>query len=402
MERFKKVFLLFSVAILTSSLSGAEKLTVLARGGSHVNVLKVAIKEFQKEHDVKIKVLGLENADLKQKISLDSKNKEGAYDLVMLDDPWMPEFIEAKLLLNLSKNGYKEDNDFITKSLDIGKFPYAKGDIYALPFAGNVQFMFYNKSLLKELGGKVPTNWDDVLILSQKVKKQEKLGYIVRAQQGNPIVSDFLPLLWAYGGDVLNDTHTKSTINSEIALKALNRYIELMDTGANYKKSDLVASVSKGKALISLGWPSWYISDGDSQAGYAPIPSKVSINSKEYATGMIGNWMLGVTANSQHKEIAQKFLIVATSAKVQKMAMDKGAVPTRKSVTNDQEILKKYPYLKTLEDATNNSVVRARTPLWGEVEKALGIELSGAITKTLTPKEALKNAQIAIDKIVGK
>lgn len=402
MKRLQVKSLVFGMALFMSSLYGSDTLTILARGGSHVNVLKVAVQEFNMHHDVKVKILGLENADLKQKISLDSKNKEGAYDLVMMDDPWMPEFIQNGLLLNLTKQGYKEDSDFMKKSLDIGKSPYAKGDIYALPFSGNVQFMFYNKSLLKEVGSTVPTSWTEVLDASRKAQKKGKLGYVVRGQQGNPIVSDFLPLLWAFGGNVLNENNTKSIINSEEASKALKLYMELKNTGANYSKSDLVASVSRGKALMSLGWPSWYISNGDSKAGYAPIPNKVDNSSKEYATGMIGNWMLGVTANSQHKKLAQEFLMVATSQKVQEKAMDKGAVPTRKSVATNKDILKKYPYLKTLYVATENSVVRPRTPLWGEIEKALGIELSGAISETLTPKKALENAQISIDKIVGK
>lgn len=382
---------------------GAEKLTILARGGSHEDVLKIAVEEFKKTHkDVEIKILGLENADLKQKISLDSQNKNGAYDIVMIDDPWMNEFVEGEILHNLSKDGYKADNDFLSKSMDIGRYPYAKGDIYALPFSGNVQFMFYNKSLLKELNSDVPTSWGSVLELSKKAKEAGKLGYVVRGQQGNPIVSDFLPLLWAFGGDVLNEENSKSLIDSKEALEALKFYIELSKTGENYEKSDIVSSVSSAKALFSLGWPSWYISSEGSKAEYGLIPSKVEENSKEYATGMIGNWMIGVTANSSNKELAMEFLILSTSKELQEKAVYKGGVPTRKSVTSNSKILKEFAYLKTLENATQNSVVRPRTPLWGEIEKALGIELSSALSGKISPQEALKNSQISIDKILSK
>lgn len=401
----KKQFIFVALAMLfgLNLAYGAEKLIILARGGSHVDVLNMAVGEFKKTHkDVEVKILGLENSDLKQKIALDSRNKKGIYDIVMIDDPWMNEFVEGGVLHNLSKDGYTADSDFLSKSMDIGRYPYAEGEIYALPFSGNVQFMFYNKDLLSELKAEVPTTWDSVLKLSKKAKEAGKLGYVVRGQQGNPIVSDFLPILWAFGGDVLNKENTISTIDSKEALEALNFYIELSKTGANYEKSDIVSSVSSGKALFSLGWPSWYISGNGSTAEYALIPSKVNESLKENATGMIGNWMIGVTENSTNKKLATEFLILATSKDIQKMAISKGGVPTRKSVTSDSEILKTYPYLKTLENATQNSVVRPRTILWGEVEKVLGIELSSALSGKISPADALKNAKSAIDKIVSK
>ena len=177
-----------------SITSGSEvtKLVVAARGGSHVDVINSVKEKFEQENNVTIEVLGLESADLKQKVSLDALNKEGAYDLAMVDDPWMPEFTEANVLENLTKMGYKEDEDFVKQSLDVGKNPYSTGDIYALPFSGNVQFLFYNKDVLKSNNLQVPTTWEDVLNISKTVNgKDGEVGYVIRGQQGNPIVSDY-------------------------------------------------------------------------------------------------------------------------------------------------------------------------------------------------------------------
>ena len=106
----------------------------------------------------------------------------------------------------------------------------------------------------------------------------------------------------------------------------------------NYDKNDLVASVSKGKAAMSLGWPSWFISGSDSLANYAVIPGKKDASSPEYSAGVIGNWMMGVTANTTHKDLAVKLLQYITSAEVQISAADKGAVPTRTSVFNNADM----------------------------------------------------------------
>ncbi|WP_294377955.1 extracellular solute-binding protein [uncultured Clostridium sp.] len=330
----------------------------------------------------------------------DAVNKEGEYDLTMVDDPWMPEFCETKILEDLTSMGYKEDDDFVKKSLDVGKNPYATGDVYSLPFSGNVQFLFYNKQLLESKNLKIPETWEDVLNISKEINgKDNKVGYIIRGQQGNPIVSDYLPLLWAYGGNVF-DKDWNVTVDSEEAKQALNMYLELLKNGANYEKNDIVSAVSSGNGALSLGWPSWYISGESSTADYAAIPSKVNASSEAHDTGMIGNWMMGVTANSKNKEMALKFLEYLTSAEVQKETLDKGAVPTRTSVLQDNELNKKYPYFKTLLEATENSVIRPRTTKWSDIENAYGTELSNAVSGTKTVDQALADAKTAIEAIM--
>lgn len=385
-----------------SITSGSEvtKLVVAARGGSHVDVINSVKEKFEQENNVTIEVLGLESADLKQKVSLDALNKEGAYDLAMVDDPWMPEFTEANVLENLTKMGYKEDEDFVKQSLDVGKNPYSTGDIYALPFSGNVQFLFYNKDVLKSNNLQVPTTWEDVLNISKTVNgKDGEVGYVIRGQQGNPIVSDYLPILWAYGGDVF-DKDWNVTVDSKEGKESLQMYIDLLNNGANYEKNDIVAAVSSGKAALSLGWPSWYISGENSTAEYAVIPNKVNESSEAHSTGMIGNWMMGVTANSRNKEMALKFLQYVTSKEVQVEAAEKGGVPTRRSVLSDSSLNEKYAYFKTLLEATENSVIRPRTSHWADIETAYGTELSNAISGTKTIDQALADAKTSIKAIM--
>ena len=385
-----------------ASNSEPTKLVIAARGGSHVDVIEAVKEKFEQENNVKIEVLGLESADLKQKVSLDAVNKEGAYDLTMIDDPWMPEFCEANLLADLTKMGYKEDNDFVKKSLDIGRNPYATGDVYALPFAGNVQFLFYNKNLLESNKFSVPQTWEDVLNISKAINgKDDKTGYVIRGQQGNPIVSDYLPILWAYGGNVFNNEKDwKVTVDSKEGKEALKMYIDLLKNGKNYEKNDIVAAVSSGKGAMSLGWPSWYISGESATAEYAAIPRKVNASSASNNTGMIGNWMMGITANSKNKDMALKFLEYVTSTEVQIKATEKGGVPTRTSVLKDNNLALKYPYFKTLLEGTENSVIRPRTPHWSDIETAYGTELSNAISGTKTVDQALADAKVAIEAIM--
>ena len=116
-SRFLKsaISALAGAVILSCSASTAladdeVTLTIAARGGSHVDVINAVKDKFEKENNCTIKILGLENASLKQKVSLDSRNEEGAFDLVMLDDPWIPEFAAGGLLLNLTQKYFLQSN----------------------------------------------------------------------------------------------------------------------------------------------------------------------------------------------------------------------------------------------------------------------------------------------------
>lgn len=379
---------------------GADKLVIAARGGSHVTAMEAVKEAFEKEHNVQIELLGLEAADLKQKVSLDANNKNGAYDLIMADDPWMPEFGEAGIFAKLADLGVEADPDFEESSLELGKHPYGTGDLYALPFAGNVQLFFYNKQLFDSNGYQVPQSWDEVLDIAGKLHAAEGIpGYVIRGQQGNPIVSDFLPIFWAYGGQVF-DGNWNAQVDSEPGKQALNTYIRLLAAGDNYEMNDLVSSVSEGRAGMALGWPSWFITGETASADYAPIPSKPSSGDAAVSTGMIGNWMMGVAANSGNKELAAEFLTFITSSETQKAMVEHGGVPTRKSVYLDSGLAAKYEHFPVQLEALQNSVARPRTPKWSQVEEALGAELSAAIAGTKSVEDALAGANSAINQIM--
>jgi len=382
--------------------SGVETLIVAGRGGTHIDAMNAVKGRFEEAHNVKIEVLALESGDLKQKVSLDAGNKEGSYDLIMADDPWMPEFCDAGLYANLEELGVEGDSDFIEANLNLGRYPYKTGALYALPLVGNVQLFFYNKALYDAQGLTPPTSWEEVLESASKIKAATgKPGYLIRGQQGNSIVSDYLPLYWAKGGSVFTDDW-RASINNDKAKEALKLYIALLEQGNNLNKNEIVAAVSNGDAGMSLGWPSWYISGKEAAAAFAPIPSKFMNSDKEYTTGMIGNWMIGVAANSTKKQLAADFLSFLCSAEVQKEMAVNGGVPTRRSVYQDAELSAMFPHYSTQMAALENSVARPRTPLWSEVESVLGAELSAAVTGTKSIDEALADAEEDINKVMSK
>jgi len=374
-------------------------ITIAARDGSHSDIINAVKGDFEKENSCLVNVVPLSADDIHKNAIDDSSNDTGMYDLIMIDDPLMPEYIEKKIIQNLTQLGYLDDEDFVEKSKLLGKDPYPLGATYALPFSGNVQLVFYNEDLIDDPS--VLENWGSIYSKCQEINHSGKKGYAIRGQSGNPIVSDFLPILWAFGGDLF-DENGKVILNSYQSKEALEFYCKLYQTGGNYSKDELVAAITSGEAAIALGWPSWFVSGEGSSASIAQIPGKKTSSSQVLATGEIGNWLLGVTSNSANPDLSLKLATYLTSEEVQRKALEYGGVPTRKSIFRDSEVLNKYPYFEQLYSGTNNSRVRPRTTKWAQIEEVFGQELVRCIDGEKTVNETIESSQEAIEKLFDK
>ena len=115
-----------TVAEETEAAGEAVTISIAARGGSHVDAIESVKADFEAEHNCKIEVAGYEAADLKKNIMLDSTKSTGNFDLVMADDPWMPEFTEAQIFLNLTEAGLKRTVTWSNSVSISAKFLMAK------------------------------------------------------------------------------------------------------------------------------------------------------------------------------------------------------------------------------------------------------------------------------------
>lgn len=98
------------------STEGAT-LTLALRAGTYAEVIKECLPQFEKDNNVTCEVLELEEDDLHSKVALDAVNKDGSYDLCMVDGSWMAEYTAGGVLANLTAAGYELDDDIIRQPL---------------------------------------------------------------------------------------------------------------------------------------------------------------------------------------------------------------------------------------------------------------------------------------------
>lgn len=413
--------LAITLASACQSNAPSKQLTLAVNSGVEGDALKQAAKDYEAQTGVHINIAEFPYANLFEKELIDLTARAGAYDLIMLDDPWFPKFASQQLLAELSpllqNRGLQgPDEDFVANSIALGREPYQTGALYALPYVGNSQLLFYRKDIFEKLHLKEPATWDEALAAAKTISEHETTGspdggkvygYVMRAAQGNAAVADFMPIFWAFGGEMFGPGGMP-TVNSAEGISALKFMLELGKYSppgyASFNADEVGAHLLQGTAAMSINWPAWIGPFSD------PARSKV-IGKMAFTTlpgarnpgrAEIGNWLIAIPRDSRNKEAAVDFLLWATSAEQMKRSALRGNPPTRKSVFADPELVAKFPAYPAQLRSLESSRPRPRTPLWNEIENAFGIYLSKANSGELSAEDAMNQANAEIAKILER
>jgi multiple sugar transport system substrate-binding protein len=314
-------------------------------------------------------------------------------------------------LTDLATLQYRRDKDFIKNAMDVGRYPYQIGVQYALPVVGNVELFAYRKDLFDKYGLGKPQSWMDVLEAAVQINTAEEnvAGVVFRGTKGNPIVTGFLPILWGFGAKVVNDDNT-SGLNTPNALAALNYFLKLKSYAPKgvevYNSSEVRDALQQGDAAIAIEvWPSWVPALDDPKV--SKVPKMIEIQAAPgFLSGpspMLGAWLMGISKHSKNKKTALEFLKFLTSTEVQKkIALDVGIPPTRASVYKDSDVVMKYRWYPSQLAALENAKPRPRINKWSEVESILGDYLQLALSGSLAPEKAMKEANDRINETLKR
>ena len=397
MKKVLSMILVLVLAMAMFAFASAEEttLTLALRSGTYAEVIKQCLPEFEAKHNVKTEVLELAEDDLHSKLALDASNKEGAYDLCMVDGSWMAEFTANGVLANLTEMGYELDEDIIPATTAIC---YYEDDVYLAPYYGNVTVLLYNKEIAKNAGydGDSIQSLEDILAICKAAQADGKKGFIFRGDTANNLVVDAMPILLSYGAWVV-DEDNNPTVNTPEFKKAMEAYMELIATGEAQVKDDLIASVDNGAGAMGIGWPGWYVPTAETAADYCAITGKATADSEAFNANVYGVWTIGVTANSQNKELTLELLKYLMDKDVQKSTVPMGGVPCRYSSLQDPEVLAQYPQYKVVCAALEGGVYRPVMEEWADFYTILGAELGNIVNGVKTVEEGLEDAQAQLE-----
>lgn len=384
---------------------------VFALGQDDAPKIQPLVDEYSSANNVTIELQPNPFASLLEKLTLNLTQATGAYDIVSMDDPWMPQFAGGQFLMNLQElmdqRGMAVDEDFVPELLALGDFPAGTG-LRGIPWVGNVQVFAWRTDVLEDMEIAKPETWDDVLAAAQAItdaRGAEGLyGIGLRGQAGNPAATSFLPVLRGYGTDLF-DENWEPQLETPEALAAMETQLALAKLAPpGVENVDHAANgINMYEGIIAQSgdiWPDQLLQIYDPEL--SKVVGMVDIGGEPAQEGvspanMTGNWLLGIPEGSQNAEAALDFIVWFTAPEQQlRLLMDQNIPATRFSVLENPEAVEKLPFLPGLLAAGRNALPRPRTPYYNAVEAIYGRYVAEAIAGQISGEEALTNANTEI------
>jgi multiple sugar transport system substrate-binding protein len=369
--------------------------------GYDPTVLQGLANKFRTLHNDKVFV-SIETAhyrELYESILAAGLSHPAPYDVVALDQVWVPEFASRQQLLSL-KDQIPDDarSDIMPSLLDA--FSY-KGTNWAMPHVLNVQSLYYNKSQLKSAGFNAPPKTLEDWYAQMTSIRQRVTPYTDSWAQGEGLVSDFVRMTAQFGGDLF-DSNGKPLLLQQPAQRAAAFMRQLIDEHlvraeiAASDEPDAMRAFLSGGVSFTSNWNFVWGAMNDpvysqiiGQGAVAPIPAASSTGKP--AASVSGFLGLGVLANSGHTDLAVAWLRYLTSPEVQ--AQQPGELPIWTSLQTSPDFRKANPQIDVFLTNLANSRPRPKLVHYVEASAVLQRRLHDLVLGTVSPSAAMSDAQ---------
>ncbi|MEO6230522.1 MAG: extracellular solute-binding protein [Ferruginibacter sp.] len=234
------------------------------------------------------------------------------YDLLIIDHPWVGCAAATNCVLPL--NEYLSEDylaDQLKNSVGYSHLSYFYDDKqWALAMDAATPVASYRKDLLEKNNVAVPTTWQEVIVFA-------KLGKVAVPAIPIDLLMNFYTFCLANGNEPFKNQD--EIIDKETGLKAIATMKELytLVDKSMYKRNPIAVAELMTSTDDYWYCPFAYGYSNYSRAGYADniiqYTDVVSYNENKLQT-TIGGTGLAVSAFSDHKELAVKFVSMAASA----------------------------------------------------------------------------------------
>jgi len=396
----------------TAAVPGAARsqdatVLVVAFTSNDAQKVKPLLDEYGAANNVQFDIRQAPYDPMYAELALNLTGDTGFYDVVSMDDPWIPQFAGGEFIQNLSELlGRRGETfgDFIPELLALGDFPPGSG-LRGIPWVGNVQVFAWRTDVLETMGLPVPKTWDEVLTSAQAITAGRgdsgPYGIGLRGVPGNAATTSFLPILRGHGVDIFAADSWEPQLTTPQASQAMTTHLalaKLAPPGVDRVDHDANGrNMASGMTAMSADiWPDLLLKLFD--PNQSQVAGKIAVGPQPAQPGvepatMTGNWLLGIPTASAHPDAAIDFILWFTAPEQQKRLLLQHNIPaTRFSVLQDPEAVARLPFLEGLLAAGRNARPRPRTPLYPQVEVILGLYLAEAIAGRITGEEALAKA----------
>lgn len=387
---------------------GKKELNILMEDVPDTDYVIALLDDYEAATGIKVNIESVTYSIMHEKLLTQLTAKESNYDVLVVDNYWVGEFVEAGWMEDLGpyieKSGFDISGYVDTMWNMVGE---VDGTTYMIPFYNYMFSLIYRKDVFEdpELQAAYKAEYGRDLVMpcdsleeyvniTKFVTAQsgpELCGTVNQAMRADPIAMEFCSYLYSCGGYFF-DEQGNVTINDANALKALELYCDSVQNAstegaAGFALDEAFNVYSQGGAAsyITHNWMLPKLEDPEQSqvaglSGIANIPGGHAQN---------GGWGWAIPGNATDKEASWSFIEFIESFENCKTRALAGGSPTRTDVFNDEEVLAKYPTNEIVLDIMNNAMMIPILADAPQLVEIMGRELSEAVNGDKAPQEAL-------------
>ena len=384
------------------------------------------VPEFNKKYpNIKVVIDGVPYTELLAKSLLDLTGAKPTYDVIIADDPWVPQLAQTGNLLDLKKDAKAwtaadfDWDDFNAAPLAASSW---NGAQYGVPLRSNMLLMFTNKALYQKAGLPAPTpklTWAEFMAQAPKLVQDTNGGgkpnawavdtYFMR----DPLTPTIWQAILNANGGLLLDKDNKPAFNTPDGVAALQTQIDLVKFAPPGAKShgfnESLQAFRQGQVATMFMWGSVFKGTAVDAATTTLKTDQVGIQvmpvgSKSAGTHR-GIWSGAVSKKAPAPQAAWALLQWLSSKEGELWhANTLGVFPARKSTLatapTSPWLVPVYAALQQSYDmAAAGQMWRPRSPKSDAVQQILADETSRAIAGEVSAKEALDNAARKVERL---
>jgi multiple sugar transport system substrate-binding protein len=307
---------------------------------------------------------------------------ESGYDIVYCDVIWVPKFAAAGWLLDLTDRLAPIDReDFLPPDLEAGTY---EGKLYRLPAFTDAGVLYYRSDLIRS----TPETFEDLMRAAMEFQTSDRSGYVWQGKQYEGLVTNYLEILWGYGGEWITPDR-RVLLDSPEALEALRFLTSSVGTISprsvtTYTEEETRTLFQNGRSVFLRNW--FYVwsllgrSDSAVKGKVSFVPMVQGPGGTRTAT--LGGWGFAISRHSSNIDAAWRFIEFATRPEQLRQLYEKaGRIPARESLVPEE-----------FKKIVGSAKPRPRIPEYAQASDILQRWLSSALAGIVPPEDALKNA----------
>lgn len=380
-----------------------------AAGEAAETMQKIVDKFMEQNPNIKVETIQSNWGGHYEKLKAELAAGE-APEVFLLDGVYIPQYAERGVLEDLTDRATVFDEE---KFLGIKQLRTPDNKLFGIPQGIQVDVLYYNKDMFDAAGLPYPTDeWtlDDLAQNAKALTNDDHWGFAIPANQ---LRYGWYPIIRQFGGDILDETRTQSTVASDPKVREALQFIHDAWNKEKYVPhfDDIAGELSaKGHTYFPRGKVAMFYDAfvGITRNNEAGINYDVVIQPKQnerYASFIANSWVLNKSADDAGKEAGWKFMeyylseeaqelhaTVANSLPSNKLVMEKMLADTETTPANKEAFLKTFEFAGTL----------AENAVWGEQNKVFQSSLTKYLNNEITLDECIEQADSDLQKLLDE